>query len=231
MILIIRLLKESLLFAYSSVVANKLRTFLTLLGITIGIFAIISVFTVLNSLENKIRTSISSLGDNVVYVQKWPWTFGPDYPWWEYIQRPVPKLHEYKELKKRSLLSETVCFSVSTGRNLKYKNNTVENIGIWVNTHEFADIRTFELEQGRYFTLEESESVRSVGIIGNEIATKLFGDENPLGKQVNLMGRKITVIGVVAKEGKSVLGGGSLDEILLIPMNYGSTLLISGATA
>lgn len=224
MILFIRLLKESLVFAYSSVIANKMRTFLTLLGITIGIFAIISVFTVLNSLEDKIRTSISSLGDNIVYVQKWPWTFGPDYPWWEYMQRPVPKLNEYKELKRRSQLAESVCFSVSTGRNLKYKNNTLENIGIWINTYEFADIRSFELEQGRYFTVEESEAVRNIGIIGHEIAQKLFGDESPLGKQVVLMGRKITVIGVVAKEGKSVLGGGSLDEMLLLTMNYGATL-------
>ncbi len=224
MILFIRLLKESFLFAYASVVANKLRTFLTLLGITIGIFAIIAVFTVLNSLEDKIRTSVSSLGSDIIYVQKWPWSFGPDYPWWEYMKRPVPNFKEYEELKRRSKLAEAVCFSVSTGRTIKYKNNTAENMGVWVNTHEFGEIRSFELAQGRYFTLDESESVRNVCIIGHEIALKLFEDENPIGKQVNMMGRKITVIGVVTKEGKDMIGGGSLDEMILLPMNYGSTL-------
>ena len=224
MILFIKLLKESFLFAYSSVVANKLRTFLTLLGITIGIFAIIAVFTVLNSLEDKIRNSVSTLGDDIIYVQKWPWTFGPDYTWWEYIQRPEPKLSEYREIKRRSQLAEAVCFSVSAGKIIKYKNNTAENIGIWINTHEFADIRSFELEQGRYFTLEESESVRNIGIIGYGLANKLFGDENPIGKQVSMMGRKITVIGVVTKEGKDLIGGGSLDEMILLTMNYGATI-------
>ncbi len=224
MILFIRLLKESFLFAYASVVANKLRTFLTLLGITIGIFAIIAVFTVLNSLEDKIRNSVSSLGSDIIYVQKWPWSFGPDYPWWEYMKRPVPNYKEYEELKRRSKLAEAVCFSVSTGRTIKYKNNTAENMGVWVNTHEFGQIRSFELAQGRYFTLDESESVRNVCIIGHEIASKLFEDEDPIGKQVNMMGRKITVIGVVTKEGKDMIGGGSLDEMILLPMNYGSTL-------
>lgn len=212
------------MFAYSSVVANKLRTFLTLLGITIGIFAIIAVFTVLNSLENKVRNSVSALGDDIVYVQKWPWSAEADFPWWEYIQRPIPSFQEYRELKRRSQLAAEVCFSISTGRTVKYKNNIAENSGIWINTHEFGAIRSFELEQGRYFTLEESESVRSVCIIGHEIARKLFADENPLGKQISMMGRKITVLGVVTQEGTDMIGGGSLDEMVLLPLKYGSTI-------
>ena len=95
------LLKESLIFAWQSLVSNKLRSFLSLLGITIGIFAIILVFTIVDGLENNIRGSIQSLGNNVVYIQKWPWTFGPDYPWWKYINRPTPKYYELDELQKR----------------------------------------------------------------------------------------------------------------------------------
>ncbi|HXC03824.1 MAG TPA: ABC transporter permease, partial [Bacteroidia bacterium] len=82
------LFKESLLFALTALRVNRLRTVLSLLGVTIGIFAIIFVFTALDSLEKKLRDSVASLGDNVVFVQKWPWTFGPDYPWWKYINRP-----------------------------------------------------------------------------------------------------------------------------------------------
>ena len=95
------LFKESLFFAWQSLVANKLRSFLSLLGITIGIFAIILVFTIVDGLENNIRGSIQSLGNNVVYIQKWPWDFGPDYPWWKYMNRPVPQYYELDDLQKR----------------------------------------------------------------------------------------------------------------------------------
>ena len=84
----IRLLKEGFLFAVNSVIVNKLRTFLSLFGITIGIFSIISVFTVLDWMEKAIRDSISSLGDNVLYVQKFPWSFDPDLAWWDIIAWP-----------------------------------------------------------------------------------------------------------------------------------------------
>lgn len=224
MILFIRLLKESLLFAYSSVVANKLRTFLTLLGITIGIFAIISVFTALNALEYKIRSSISSLGDNIIYIQQFPWTSEPDYPIWEYLKRPVPKLNEYKLLKQRSQLAEDICFCASTRKNLKYRSNTAENMSIWIRTPEFSNIRSFDIEQGRYFTPEEGENKKNVCVIGHEIAENLFGEDDPLGKKIDLMGHKITIIGVMAKEGKNMFVGGSLDNVALLTMGYGTSL-------
>ena len=98
--LILKLLKESLSFAINALIVNKLRTFLSLLGITIGIFAIISVYTMVDALEKSIQDSISSLGDRVVYVQKWPWSFDRNQPWWEYMQRPQPTVKEFKSIKK-----------------------------------------------------------------------------------------------------------------------------------
>ena len=91
MILLARLIKESARFALNSVIANKLRTILTLLGITIGIFSIILVFSVLDGLERQVRNSIQALGDNVVYIQKWPWVFEDNFPWWRFVNRPVPQ--------------------------------------------------------------------------------------------------------------------------------------------
>ncbi|MFW5725693.1 MAG: ABC transporter permease, partial [Bacteroidota bacterium] len=102
MILFVKLFRESALFAWGSVVSNKLRTMLTLLGITIGIFAIISVFSVVDALERQIRTSIASLGDNVVYIEKRPWEFGRDYPWWRYMNRPTPRPSEVDEIMRRT---------------------------------------------------------------------------------------------------------------------------------
>ena len=111
--LFLGLLKESVYFAINALVTNKLRTFLSLLGITIGIFAIISVFTVVDSLEKNLRESVASLGDNVIFVQKWPWTFGPDYPWWKYMNRPLPDYNELNEVLRKSNGAESAAFLVT----------------------------------------------------------------------------------------------------------------------
>ncbi len=220
----LKLLKESLLFALNSVMVNKLRMLLSLLGITIGIFAIISVFTIVDSLERNIRDNIAQLGDNVIYVQKWPWAFDSDYAWWVYMRRPVPDLRDYDEIRRRSQFSEGVVFSASTGGLVRYGGTYLENIGIWANSHDFNVIRHFELEQGRYFTPYESAAGRNLALIGHDIAMQLFNGQNPIGREIQISGNRVTVIGVVQREGTSLLGGGSLDEMVLIPMNYARTI-------
>ncbi|MBP1675112.1 MAG: ABC-type antimicrobial peptide transport system, permease component, partial [Bacteroidetes bacterium] len=92
----IRLFKEGFLFAINSVIANKLRTFLSLFGITIGIFCIISVFTVLDWMEKSIRENINSMGSNVIYVQKIPWSFDRNLAWWDIIRWPSVSLNDYQ---------------------------------------------------------------------------------------------------------------------------------------
>ena len=226
--LFLNLLKESFLFAINALKVNRLRTLLTLLGITIGIFAIISVFTILDSLENTIRNSLSSLGDDIIYVQKWPWAPPPgeEFAWWEYLKRPVPKIEEYEQIKKRSEKAEIVNFAASTLRTVKYKNNTAEDAILWANSHEFEKIRAFELEDGRYFTPFESTAGKNVCLIGHQIAADLFQGRNPVGKNIKISGRKVTVIGLIAKEGKDILNsGGSLDDMIILPIIYAKTLL------
>ncbi len=222
------LIKESFLFAFNALKVNRLRTLLTLLGITIGIFAIISVFTVVDSLENNIKTSLSSLGDDVVYIQKWPWAPEPgeEYEWWEYLNRPIPSLKEFEHIKKRSEKAQYVNFAASTMRKVKYKNLTASDVIIWANTHEFEKIRAFELERGRYFTPFESAAGRNICLIGNQIAIDLFKGIDPIGKEIKIQGRKITVVGKIKKEGKDILNtGGSLDDMIILPVNFAKTLI------
>jgi putative ABC transport system permease protein len=222
--LILKLLKESFVFAYGSVMVNKLRTLLSLLGITIGIFAIISVFTIVDSLERNIRESISVLGDDVVYVQKWPWEFSSDFPWWVYMRRPVPDLRDYEEIRRRSQFSGGVAFSVSTSAQVRYGSTFLNRTGIWANSHDFQDIRHFEIQQGRYFTPYESAAGRNLAIIGDEIARNLFEGADPINREIQISGRKVTVIGVVSREGSNILGGGSLDEMVLLPLNFARSI-------
>ncbi len=208
--------------AFSSLINNKLRTFLSLLGITIGIFCIISVMTVIDSLERAIRDNVSSLGNNTVYVQKWPWTFSNNYPWWKYINRPIPTIAEYEALKNRSRYAEAVSFVASTTSQADYKSNSVQNAILLMASHEYDEIRRFNIEKGRYFTQTESSLGQSVVIIGAVLAERLFGNEDPLGKVIRAGGNRLTVIGVFKREGEDMFNN-SMDESMLIPINYART--------
>ncbi len=219
------LLKESVYFALHSLNANKLRTFLSLLGITIGIFAIIVVFTIVDSLENNIRKSIQSLGDNVVFVQKWPWTFGPDYPWWKYMNRPVPQYDELFDIQKRSKTAEAVAYRIGARRVVKNRGNIVENAIITGVSYDYYKIKSFEIPHGRFFTENEVNAGNNVAVLGRSIADGLFPNgQDPIGKEIKIAGKKAYVIGVFKKEGESMLGN-SMDNQVVVPFHYAKLIM------
>ncbi len=222
--IIFGLLRESISFAINSLVGNKLRTFLSLLGITIGIFAIIIVFTVVDSLEQNLRKSVQSLGDDVVFIQKWPWTFGPNYPWWKYMNRPVPEYPELNQILETCNGAQSVAFLVSARITVKYKSSSIENVPINCASHQYDRVKNFEIADGRYFTEAESASGRPVAVIGDLLAKALFPNQNPIGESVKVNGAKVIVIGVFKKEGESILGG-SVDTEVLVPINYARSLV------
>lgn len=222
--IVFKLFIESFLFAINALVVNKVRTMLSLLGITIGIFSIISVFTVFDSLENAIKSEINSLGSNVIFIQKWPWAMGGDYPWWKYYNRPEPKVSEMEELQKRSSTVDASAFMLSVSRNIYYKNNEMQSIPIWSISQDYNKIMPFDLEAGRYFTPIESHRGNNVAIIGTDIADQLFQGLDPIGKKIKIFGRKLDVIGVTKKEGESIFGD-SKDNNVFITINYGRSVL------
>jgi putative ABC transport system permease protein len=218
--LFLRLVSESILFATHSLLANKLRTFLSLLGITIGIFAIITVFTVVDSLEKNIRGSIESLGNNVVIVEKWPWEFGPNYPWWKYMLRPDAQMSDLEAILKHARTVEAGTFKVVVRKTVQRFSNSVENARICGVSGGYEGVSNFELAQGRFFTQLESDAGKNVALIGNTIQEGLFGPgESPLGKEIKVFGRKFSVIGVFKKEGESLLGD-SKDDQVVMPVNF-----------
>lgn len=223
--MVITLLKESIVFAWQALVSNKLRTFLSLLGITIGIFAIITVFTIVDSLERNIRGSVQSLGDNVVYIMKWPWDFGPDYPWWKYMNRPVPDYKELAELQKKVKSASAMGFRIGARRTLKQKNNTVENATVSGWSFNYDKVKTFEITDGRYFREDEVEGGYNVVILGYTLAQGLFpNNEYAVGKTIKVAGRNCKVIGLFKKEGESMLGN-TMDNQAVIPYNFARLLM------
>jgi len=218
--LFLALIKESFFFAWSALNASRLRTFLSLLGITIGIFSIITVFTIVDSLEHNLKTGIQELGDNVVYIHKWPWEFKEDFPWWKYMNRPVPTVKEFERLNGKVNTAQAMAFHVAGRKPVKYKSNTIDNVTITGGSYEYDRITNFDIAEGRYFTESESNAGRNTCLIGSTIAEALFlNGEIPLGKNIKIGGIKLQVIGVFKKQGESLLGN-STDAQILVPVNF-----------
>ena len=221
----LKLFRESFLFAYDALRQNKLRTMLSLLGVTIGIFTIITVRSAVDTLRNNLQESVNKLGSNSIYIQKWPWIFDGDFPWWKYMQRPVPTLREFDQLQKRSTLAFGISYEIAfSSRTIKYKSNTIEGTYINAVMQDHDKVWNFDLSQGRYFTDIESKTGAPVAVIGFDIAQHLFPDGTAVGKQLKVMGRYVNIIGVFSKEGDDMLGN-SDDKNVLIPINFAKDVI------
>jgi len=222
MLTLLTILWNSFKMAVQELRVNKLRTSLSLFGITIGIICIISVKATIDSLEGKIQSDIKALGSNTIYIDKWDYGGGPDYPWWKYISRPKPQFNEIEAIKSRSTLAAAACYFQSTNEKVKYVDAEVENVGIYCATEDFNKIQTIKIGEGRY--LSEAEFSRGVpaAVVGYEVATLLFGKaEKAIGKTIMFHNRVVAVVGVVEKQGSTMLGDGfDYDNALIIPYRY-----------
>ena len=220
--LFLRLLKESLVFSFKSLVVNPIRTLLSLLGVTIGIFTIIAVLSTVDSLERSIKDNLSFLGTDNLRVEKWPWDFtNPGYEWWKFWKRPEPIYREYEFLRDNLSSAESVeIISSKGGVNVKYLNNSssIDNLnGIVFENKFFND---WEFVSGRFFTQNETLTGANAAIIGHKIMKDLFkSPENAIGKQLKIKGRSFTIIGVQKEQGEAFGGGDSFDRQMSIPFN------------
>lgn len=219
--LVLRLIAESFAFAWKALKSNVLRTILSLLGVTVGIFAIIAVFTLVDSLEKNIKESFDFLGTGVIYVGKWPWA--PENngvrKWWEYLKRPTPSLSEYKFLSA-TMRSKTAISIFAAKGNVVIRNgsNSIGQITLKGNGEGYENIYDINVENGRYFTRDEIEGGRTVAVLGFEVALSLFPNgQDPIGQDVKVKDMKYKIIGVIKREGQSFLGTPSNDFSVMIP--------------
>src|SRR5690606_38741042 len=218
MLIYLRLLKESLNFAISALTNNKLRTFLSLLGVTIGIFSIIAVLAAVDSLDKEIKGSLSSLDNSTIILMRF--SFGPtEIPQWKREQFPNMSYEEFQYLQRNLPNLDAISYVINVPQeNLKAGSKTVEKVNIGAVTDGYYDIEALQLEDGRFFNESESVSGAPVMVLGHEIATSLFGDNNPLGQEVRAYGRKFNVIGLLKKEGANLFGN-SKDSNVYLPAN------------
>jgi putative ABC transport system permease protein len=218
MLFYLRLLKESFAFAMNALRNNKLRTMLSLLGVTIGIFSIIAVLAAVDSLDVKIKKDLNSLDKNTIYVTSR--SFGPsDIPKWKREQFPKVRYEEYQFLKNSLSNIENSCFQYFTSSQaIKFESKTVNTVNMVPVTSEFDDIQRMEFLEGRFFNESESNSGKQVVVLGYDIAKGLFDDYDPIGNQVRMYGQQFTVIGVTKKKGESAIEfGGSEDNSVFFP--------------
>ena len=233
MLLTLRLVLESFAFAWQALRSNLLRTILSLLGVTVGIFSIIAVFMVVDSLESNVRASMNFLGDKIVYVGKWPWNFDPNQPWWKYFNRPVPTVREFRQLQRMlpaSSQNGIAIFVPKSGNTFKADANSVSDCAMQGVSYEYRNVSDVPIEQGRYFTAQEVEAGRPVAIIGATIAENLYPQGEPVGRQFKTHGRYFTVIGVMKKEGKKLFDTPSNDTNSLIPYDAFASLFAMSST-
>lgn len=221
---------ESFRFAGQALRENMLRTVLSLLGVTVGIFSIIGVYTMVDSLESNIKNSLNSIGTNVIYVQKWPWLFtNGDYPWWKYFMRPEPKYNEFKYLRENLEHAQSGSMMDFAGDITCRKGSNSINALVQGITYEFNEITEVPIVNGRYFASQEIESGKNVAILGATISEALFPDSDPIGKTFKMKGQNLTVIGVQEKKGAQIADfGGAPDEKVIIPFLSHKRIFSSG---
>lgn len=220
---LLSILWNSFRMALQELRVNKLRTFLSLFGITIGIFCIIGVLATVDSLERKVQNDIKAFGNNTIYIDKWNYGGGDggQYPWWKYIKRPAMKIEEMRFIKTKSQLSSNAAMFVSTNVTLSYKDNLLNNVNLYGVSDEFNAIQTIDIDYGRY--LNESEFLRgtTTGIVGYKVAEELFTNtQKAVGQQVSYNGKRVTIVGVIKKQGQSFVGGFDYDQAMIVPYRY-----------
>ena len=213
-------LTESWKIAVAQMRSNKTRSMLTALGVIIGIVAVTLMGTAITGIQVGFDKSMSILGEDVLYVDQWPWARVTD--WWNYRARKKIKT-EYADTLNRMIAAtpnSNLIIAVPTSsilRNVKYADNQVSNIFVLGTTADYPLVSTVDFKEGRFFNELETKSGANVAVIGFDVADALFPSGNAIDKFVQINGQPFKVIGVGTRQG-SFLGLFSLDSIVSVPL-------------
>ncbi len=208
--------KEGLLIALRAIRANKIRAALTMLGIFIGVTAVVLMSTAIKGIDNSFQKGISALGSDVLYISKWAWFSNEE--WWKMRNRPNINMEDYYEFKELAKLPLAVAPVANSMQTIKYGDRRVENIFLTGSNADYVKTTNFTFEQGRFYSDVESNSSRNVAVIGSEIYKKLFPRGDALDKTIKIGGVNYKVVGVLAEQGSTVLGPFNPDNQVFIPI-------------
>ncbi|HLY69098.1 MAG TPA: ABC transporter permease [Puia sp.] len=202
--------------------SNKLRTFLSLLGITFGIFCIISVLSTISSMEAAIQNDIKSLGTSAIYIDKWEYSNDSNYPWWRFVKRPIPKYAEMKILKQTVPSLANATYVTNTNSTLEYHDDILNGLNYYGVTEDFANIQSIEITNGRYLQQSDFDQSANSIVMGYTLAEKIFGKpEKAVGNIIKLKKEKrAIIIGVIKKQGQSMMQMWDYDNSIIMPYTF-----------
>lgn len=210
------LIKEGFLISLNAILANKMRSFLTTLGVVIGVCSVVLMSTAIKGVDNSFHQGISSLGSDVLYIDKFAW-FGQE-EFWKVRNRPNITYEDYLKFKSLAKLPIAVAPQAITVRNVKFRDRTAESIFITGSTNEYLETTNFTFKEGRFFNEIESEGGRDVAVLGYDIAENLFPNLNPIGMMIKIGGHTYQVVGVLNKQGSTLLGSFNPDKQVYVPI-------------
>jgi putative ABC transport system permease protein len=215
--MILRSLSEGFSIAWAALWANKMRAFLTTFGIVIGIVSVTTMATLIDGVNRGFESSVNMLGQNVLYVQKWPWSFGANYNWWDYINRKEVEVGYAERLQDMSQTASAVSAIMYRTDAVRFESESVERIDIRGVSPSYIRTGNIEIANGRFFSEEENRSARMVAVIGHAVSQALFDQRDPVGRTVRMGGQRFEVIGVMEEQG-NFLGLESFDNQFIIPI-------------
>jgi putative ABC transport system permease protein len=204
-----QLIGTSIIQAFGELRVNKLRTFLSLLGITIGIFCIIAVLTVLDSMKHNIQKEMNALGSDVLYISRWPWMDeGGEYKWWEYWRRPSMSPKEVAVVRQNVPGADIVTLCLQQGGiSIKHGSQELTDIHGYAVLNDFDKIQNLELSAGRYLSAAEIDGGSNAVVVGSEVYENLFpGHIDAIGKNVAFGGKSFSIVGVMKNAGENMAG-------------------------
>jgi len=210
-------IKESFRMTIDAIRQNKLRSMLTLLGISIGVFSVIGVMTAIRTLEFSVESGLNVFGTNTFVIQKYS-AIMTDHGDEKYRNRKNIDYPQYEEFKRRAKLPILVSVSEGTSaRNVKYRDKTVKRSIELIGGDE-GTVRTYNtyIADGRNVTTDDVHSARNVCLLGMDVVDRLFPFEDPLSKSLQIRGLDYTVVGVTERKGEAF--GRSQDNYIVIPI-------------
>jgi putative ABC transport system permease protein len=228
--IVLRIISESFWQAMDQLRGNKLRTLLSLLGITIGIFCIIAVKSAVDSLEYDLRMSFKKLGEDVLYISRESWTEDPGQNWWKYVRRPSPGYRDYQALNRKLSEEHSVSIAYFIGNEtLKHKKNISENVFSMAVSEKYLDVFNLQFSEGRYFSPSEMQRGSPVALLGADVAKALFGEKSAIGETFKLKGNTFKVAGILEKSGNSLINIISFDMAVVLPLSTAQRIYPLGA--
>lgn len=208
--------KEGLMIALRAIVSNKIRAMLTMLGIFIGVTVVVTMSTAIKGIDNSFQQGISSLGSDVLYIDKWAWFSNVE--WWKMRNRKNITMEEFEKFKTLAKLPSAVAPVINTVQTVKYQERRVENVFVNGSNADYVKTTNFTFAEGRFYSEIESNASRQVAVIGSEIAKKLFPNISPIDRTIKIGGENYRVVGVLAEQGSFILGPWNPDNQVYVPI-------------